>query len=358
MLSKLKRIISEKKQINVVYLGGSITEGAGVKKPELRWASKIHSWFQEQYPEIEWKEYNAGIGGTNSEFGVFRLKSDVLVYEPDVVFVEFAVNDKGAAEDQSLNAMEGIVRGILKSNLQCQIIFVLTATDDMLTEFYDKGQLPGSVLMHERVASHYHIPAINVGMALHKRICEEAVGSEIYLADTVHPNEKGYALYYEAVKEYLEKELESPCDAQEIKTEELPSFLGDDRYGHPRMISAVELAQGAFRKEEMSLHKRYQNYISSDISGTKGTIEFEGTGIGVYWSMTKDSGILSFQIDDGEVREASSWDEYALYLERCNHRMLMRELPYGKHRLTFWVSENKDELSKGHFIRIAAFLIM
>ena len=34
-------------------------------------------------------EINATIGGTGSDFGVFRLKDHVLQYKPDHVFVEF-----------------------------------------------------------------------------------------------------------------------------------------------------------------------------------------------------------------------------------------------------------------------------
>ena len=36
------------------------------------------------------------MGGTGSDLGVFRLQHDVLRQRPDLVFIEFAVNDAGA----------------------------------------------------------------------------------------------------------------------------------------------------------------------------------------------------------------------------------------------------------------------
>ena len=38
---------------------------------------------------------NAGIGATDSDYGCLRVQRDVLSQNPDLVIVEFAVNDIG-----------------------------------------------------------------------------------------------------------------------------------------------------------------------------------------------------------------------------------------------------------------------
>ena len=93
MLERIKKKLTDEKDLCVVYLGGSITEGAGASAQDRRWASRIQAWLEENWPDTRWRSHNAGIGGTNSEFGVFRLQHDVLSQKPDLVFVEFAVND-------------------------------------------------------------------------------------------------------------------------------------------------------------------------------------------------------------------------------------------------------------------------
>src|SRR5580698_5367485 len=89
VLAKLKA----GQEVRVGYLGGSITAAPG-------WRVKSLKWLQEQYPAAKLSEINAAIGGTGSDLGVFRAQHDVLQFKPDLLFVEFAVNDGGAAPEQ------------------------------------------------------------------------------------------------------------------------------------------------------------------------------------------------------------------------------------------------------------------
>lgn len=54
---------------------------------------QITDWLKQQYSNVQFTSINSGIGGTGSDLGVFRTERDVLQYHPDLVFVEFAVND-------------------------------------------------------------------------------------------------------------------------------------------------------------------------------------------------------------------------------------------------------------------------
>ncbi|MGP8237189.1 MAG: SGNH/GDSL hydrolase family protein, partial [Limisphaerales bacterium] len=90
-------------EVKIAYLGGSITAQEGWRPLTLR-------WFQEHFPSARISQINAAIGGTGSDLGVFRLKHDVLDQNPDLLFVEFAVNDGGAPTPQIERCMEGIVR--------------------------------------------------------------------------------------------------------------------------------------------------------------------------------------------------------------------------------------------------------
>jgi acyl-CoA thioesterase-1 len=352
MLERIKKKLTDEKDLCVVYLGGSITEGAGASAQDRRWASRIQAWLEENWPDTRWRSHNAGIGGTNSEFGVFRLQHDVLSQKPDLVFVEFAVNDYKTDGDQCRNAMEGIVRGIWTKLPETEIVFVLTATVKMEEECYRIGQVPESVIIHEQVASYYHIPVIHVGEELLEQIRREGAAPETYLPDGVHPNDRGHAVYYETIKEYLLKGIYG------LARRPLPPPMGDLRYGNVRMLDAVKTAETDFCREAISLCGRYTGYISSNVPGQAGKVEFDGTGIGVYWMIGADSGIMEYRIDGGKMQAKSSWDTYALRFDRCNHCMLASGLAKGRHTLEFKVSEDKDEGSLGHFLRIAAFLVM
>ena len=83
-------------EITVAYIGGSITEGYTVK-PEECWAYLTHKQLCEKYPAAKINYVNAGLSGTPSTLGLIRTDRDVIAPfgAPDIVFIEFAVNDDG-----------------------------------------------------------------------------------------------------------------------------------------------------------------------------------------------------------------------------------------------------------------------
>lgn len=87
-LPHLKKAL-EKGKLTIGFLGGSITEPADGK----RWSDKIVDWFALNYPEVTLNVENAAKGATGSLSAVFRMDTDLMVYDCDIVFVETAVND-------------------------------------------------------------------------------------------------------------------------------------------------------------------------------------------------------------------------------------------------------------------------
>ena len=126
-------------------------------------------WFKKRYPGAAFSEINAAIGGTGSDFGVFRLKDHVLKFKPDLVFIEFAVNDESTPAKKIIRSMEGIVRQIWKQNPHTDICFVYTLTEQDVTAELN-GHLPSSVLTMEKVADKYQIPSINFGSEVTKMV--------------------------------------------------------------------------------------------------------------------------------------------------------------------------------------------
>lgn len=113
----------KRKHLTVAYFGGSITEGAGASSGDkTSWRARTTANLKALLPDVVVEEVNAAIGGTGSNLGAFRLERDVLSRKPDLVFVEFAVNDGGAGEEQTLSAMEGIVRHLRKIDPRCDIV--------------------------------------------------------------------------------------------------------------------------------------------------------------------------------------------------------------------------------------------
>lgn len=107
--------------MKIAFLGGSITQAPGYRV-------QFEKWFKRSYPEVPLSTINAGIGGTGSDLGVARVDEKVLSENPDLVFVEFAVNDAQTDSLQIVRSMEGIVRKIQKHSKQIDICFYTRRT--------------------------------------------------------------------------------------------------------------------------------------------------------------------------------------------------------------------------------------
>ena len=92
-INNITRKLKVDKSATIAYLGGSVTGGFGSSNAaELSWRALSGKHFIKRFPEAEINLINAGIGGTGSGYGLFRLERDVLKYNPDLVFIEFAFN--------------------------------------------------------------------------------------------------------------------------------------------------------------------------------------------------------------------------------------------------------------------------
>jgi len=104
--------------VTIAYLGGSITAGAGAGAPEkTSYRALVTEWLRKHYPKSEVTELNAAINNTGASggslYGALRARRDVIAYKPDMVFVEFAVNDSNENEIPVKKAVEGLLRQLL-----------------------------------------------------------------------------------------------------------------------------------------------------------------------------------------------------------------------------------------------------
>jgi lysophospholipase L1-like esterase len=193
-----RKINQRSTNITIAYLGGSITAGAGASNEQMSYRARVTSYIRSKLPDSEVKEINAGLGGTGSFLGAFRVKRDCMNANPDLVFIEFPGNDAGETEKQCVAYLEGIVRQIWTSNPECDIVLIYTATENWFN-VYKAGDKPGGVKAHEKVADYYGIPSINVGIAASMMVESKKWDSKDFSLDGVHPTDAGYALYADMI---------------------------------------------------------------------------------------------------------------------------------------------------------------
>lgn len=215
--SKVKRVIEKAyrgEDIVVAFLGGSITQGCNATNHENCYANKTYLWFKNRFPEINVKYINAGIGATGSIIGVHRVEEQVLSKNPDIVFVDFAVNDK----DNKYNkiAYDSLIRRILSHDSKPALIEVFMSTD--VLENVQEQQV--------EIGKRYDVPMVSFRDAIRNEINDGKLKWSEVASDEVHPNDKGH----EIISELLINLLESIDKDEDIKEKE-DSLCGQPVFG-------------------------------------------------------------------------------------------------------------------------------
>ena len=189
-------------EITIAYLGGSITEGALAQPQQTRCYAYLsaQSFAQTYMPDPKLLRYvNAGISGTPSVLGITRLEQDVLRYEPDVIFVEFAVNDSNQMPYRIV--YESMIRKLLADDCQPAVILIFT--------FLDSGY---SCQPHmQQVGSHYDLGMISVMDAIKPQITLGNIKWSDYSSDYAHPNTAGHAFIAEMIANYFSVAAATPA---------------------------------------------------------------------------------------------------------------------------------------------------
>lgn len=207
------------------FLGGSITQGSLATSLERCYASLVTKWWRKTYPQAEITAVNAGIGGTTSHFGVARAEADLLFARPDVVFVEFSVNDDENGHFQE--TYEGLVRRLLSCSWKPAVVL-------LHNRFYDDGHSAEGI--HDSIGAYYGLPRVCMGDEIYPRIAAGELPLDEVTPDGLHPNDKGHELLAQLITAKLAqiegwrkadgvacREADSPVGEREIQREEAKS---------------------------------------------------------------------------------------------------------------------------------------
>lgn len=197
--TRLHRAIEKAKngeEVSIVYLGGSITEGSAAKPQSTQCYAYLSAQkFAEKFmaDKNQLKYHNAGISGTPSLLGVTRCERDVLSHDPDIVFVEFAVND--GTDSNNRMAYESLICKLLESESQPAVILIFTLTQNG----YNAQE------HMQKVGKHYSLGMISIKDAVWPEIQQGKLKWTDYSSDEVHPNNAGHAFMADCIGYYLEQ---------------------------------------------------------------------------------------------------------------------------------------------------------
>lgn len=219
--ARIKRAIDkarEGKDVTIGFIGGSITQGAGaVPINKECYARKIF----EGFCDIAGRGYEdnvhyskAGVGGTPSELGILRYERDILKdgkVNPDLVVVEFAVNDEG--DETKGECFDSLIRKIYNGQGKPAVIILFAVFSNDLN-LQDRLKPVGFA---------YDIPMVSTKDSVVDQFKskDRVVSKSQYFYDCFHPTNTGHRIMADGVLNLLricdEEKPENEVDIDNIK---------------------------------------------------------------------------------------------------------------------------------------------
>lgn len=324
-------------KVVVACIGGSITEGARATVKDKRYAEVIGAWWRKTFPKAQIELINAGIGATGSNFGALRLQRDVLSKHPDVLVVEYAVNDGNS--EASAQTLEGVVRQALNSPDKTAVVllFMLRKDGGNAQEWFTK------------VGTHYDLPMISYRDAIFPEMQSGKLKWEDISPDTVHPNDIGHNYTAQTVDALFAKVLETlPEDGKLAEAKPIPAPLFTDLYERTSLFTAADLKPVANQgwTFDTPSNRKATGWKTSQ-PGSVLEFDVQGTLIFLqYWKINGPMGKASVTIDGGTPVNVDAWFEQTWGGFNLT-QVVGKDLKPGTHRVRIELRPDKNEKSTG-----------
>ena len=195
-LVKTLKKLSCGEEVKIVALGDSLTYGWMAERGFLDYLKVM---LNKKYPGSKFKIINRGIPGDTAKDGLRRVDSDVIRLLPDLVLIQFALNDAYTdfSPDDFQKNIESIILKVKEKTdseiaLLTSVALLNPGENRIAREFYRR--------IHE-CGERFNLPVVFVDEYWENKIASGIKHTTLVQSDGIHPNEKGYELMAEAVFE-------------------------------------------------------------------------------------------------------------------------------------------------------------
>lgn len=356
------------RSLSVVFAGDSVCAGAGVDDKSTTYAARTSAWLRQTYPDAEIRWVNVGVGGTDTEYGLYHMAEYISRYVPDVVFLEYGSNDAACerTNEETLANYEGMIEQLRQANPRITVFLLPSLRRDSTVTVLDqnRGQSIGFREAMYAVAWHYDgVYLLDWGwhFAHTIRAEEQSWKALTRNSDGTHPNAEGYRI----ITDYLTDTIAAMLDVSEAVSADYA--MPDARLSPycKRDVTTLPLDGMQFDAD----WGKEGEYMTTDTVGAAASYRFTGSGVGVYWNIRGDGGDLSYLIEnqdgetvaEGTVSACNSLTLNGYPTGRTMYRNFAQGLPYGDYTLYLQVAPTQysygEKQSSGHRIRLVSLLL-
>ncbi len=180
--------------VNIVCHGHSVVAGY-FKTPEVRlleaYPALLRRDLAGRFPHAVLNVTVTAIGGEDAEQGAVRFARDVLSLHPDVVTLDYGLNNRRIGLARSETAWRSMIAAAQKQSVK---IILLTPTADLSARLNDpQDPLNQEAELIRRLAGEYHTGLVD-SLASFKNYVHQGGQLVDLMAQVNHPNAAGHAL--------------------------------------------------------------------------------------------------------------------------------------------------------------------
>jgi hypothetical protein len=201
--TELKKEWPQNRTINIVFHGHSVPSGYA-KTPLVKTFDSYPYQFLEQlkaeYPYAVVNIIVTAKGGENAESGAERFQREVLIHKPDVLLIDYALNDFGLGLERSYTAWDKMIKMAKAEHIK---IILLTPSPDMRVDLKDGNN---NLKLHTDqiigLAKENNIGLVNP-FGVFQAIYNKGDSLETYMAQVNHPNKAGNRLIADEIMKWF-----------------------------------------------------------------------------------------------------------------------------------------------------------
>lgn len=318
-------------KVTIAFIGGSITKGTmstgtrdGSFRKKITYVDYFSNWWYKKFPKADLRFVNAGISATDSYLGVHRVQKDVLDKKPDLVVVEFAVNDKKTSYHKQ--AYENLVRKILGAESKPAVLLL----------FMSKMNGKNCQLQQSQIGKHYNLPMVSYANVMKDMVSKGIYTIDELSGDGIHPSALGYAVTGEILVRYLDGIWEKSLG--QIVNKKAPStYVTSKKYSSAKILTCKDIAikkMGTFFTSQKSSIFMHNLTCSS------------GTGDLTFTVTCKNLGLIYAKQVNGRG------GQFDVYVDGKKSAVIDADYSYGRHSFADSVPCYSSSVKKTHTVRI------
>ena len=204
VLDELAKQWPANRLVNVVCHGHSVPAGF-FATPYVNtfgaYPHLLHKRIKERFPFAVTNVIVTAIGGETSVSGAQRFERDVLSHRPDVLTIDYGLNDRGVGLERAADAWKFMIEQALSQDVK-----VILCTPTWERAYYEQNESWKQLVLHAEqiraLADRYDVGLADSFKAFERHI-SDSMDLATYLSHVNHPTEAGHQLVADEIARYF-----------------------------------------------------------------------------------------------------------------------------------------------------------